>query len=105
MTGYPCQTPPPYPPCWHEARRFERRENKRRLAMLKTIKLLTIATIVAGSASSAFAANAHHRDHGRTQKIERYSDAPLFEGRNSAPQWGYSNGTSTSRDTMVQEAF
>jgi hypothetical protein len=74
--------------------------------MLRTIKLLAIATVVVGSASSAFAANAHHRDRGRTYQVERYSDPQLFEGRNSAPRWEYpTNGTSTSRDTLVQEDF
>jgi hypothetical protein len=83
--------------------------------MLKTIKLLAIATVIAGSASTAFAAD--YRGHGRTHRFERYSnpqferysDPPLFEGRNSGAQWGYSGGyaggTSTSRDTMVQEDF
>jgi hypothetical protein len=73
--------------------------------MLKTIKLFAIASVIAGSASTAFAANADHRGHARTYRIERYSDPALFEGRNSAPQWGYLNGTSTSRGTMVQEDF
>jgi hypothetical protein len=72
--------------------------------MLNKLKVLLIATIVAGSASTAFAANDYEGDHNRPEKIQRHSDTQLFERRNSAPQWDYStNGTSTSRDAMVQE--
>jgi hypothetical protein len=72
--------------------------------MSSKIMALVIATMVAGSASSAFAAGSHHREHARTQQIERYSDPQLFEGRNSALQSDYSVGaTSTGRDAMVQE--
>ena len=71
--------------------------------MLSKIKVVVIAMMVAGSASSAFAAGSYHREHARTHRIERYSDPQLFEGRNSAPQWGYSaGGTSTGRDAMVE---
>jgi uncharacterized membrane protein len=69
--------------------------------MSSKIKTALVAALVAVSASSAFAATAHHR--ARTSNYEQYNDQ-LIEGRNAAPQWGYSSGaTSTSRNSMVQE--
>jgi hypothetical protein len=69
--------------------------------MSRTIKTLAVAALVAVSASSAFAATVHHR--ARTSSYEQYNNQ-LIEGRNAAPQWGYSSGaTSTSRNAMVQE--
>jgi hypothetical protein len=69
--------------------------------MSSTIKTLFVAALVAVSASSAFAATVHHR--ARASNFEQYNDQ-LIEGRNAAPQFGYSSGaTSTGRDAMVQE--
>ena len=73
--------------------------------MSNKIMALVIATMVAGSASSAFAATSHHRQYGRTQQIERYSDPQLIEGRNAAWRSNFDHGgeSSTSRDALVEE--
>jgi hypothetical protein len=69
--------------------------------MKNKIKFMVVAAAVAGSASSALAEETYHH-HAHKSKIERYSDPQLSEGRNSSPWWGYSAGTSTDRESLVE---
>jgi len=60
--------------------------------MKNKIKFIVIAAALAGAASSALAEETYHH----------HAHKSLSEGRNSSHWWGYSTGTSTDRESIIE---